>query len=63
MFEITALICLYDKVAFDTVKSHRYQELSNLDNGRIVRNKDDFKNHQMICSVYNFLKKIVDFLA
>ena len=41
VFEITALICLYD----------------------MVRNKDYFKNHQMICSVYNFLKKIVDFLA
>lgn len=63
VFEITALICLYDKVAFDTVKSHRFQELSNLVNVRMVRNKDYFKNHQMICSVYNFLKKIVDFLA
>ena len=30
---------------------------------RIVRNKDYFKNHQMICYVYNFLKKIVEYLA
>lgn len=62
VFEITSLLCLYDKVAFDTIKLHRYKELNTLVNERMVKHKNYFKNQPIICSAYNFLKKTVDFL-
>lgn len=62
IFEIASLLCLYDKVAFDTIKSHRYKELNVLVNERMVKHKNYFENQQIICAAYNFLKKIVDFL-
>lgn len=57
VFEITSLLCLYDKVAFDTIKLHRYKELNTLVNERMVKHKNYFKNQPIICSAYNFLKK------
>ncbi|RGU84667.1 Abi family protein [Ruminococcus bromii] len=62
VFEITSLLCLYDKVAFDTIKLHRYKELNTLVNERMLKHKNYFKNQPIICSAYNFLKKTVDFL-
>lgn len=62
LFEIVSLICLYDHVVFEPVKSHRYEELRELINNRMLKHADYFKNQQIITASYNFLKKVVDFL-
>lgn len=62
ILELTALLFVYDQVVVDTVKSHRFSELKELIEKRMIRHGDYFKNQQIISSSYWFFRKMVDFL-
>ena len=62
VYELTALVYLYNKVVFEPVKKHRLFELQDLVNGRMIKHADYFKKQDIIKSSYKFLKKVVDFL-
>lgn len=62
IYELTALVYLYNEVVFEPVKKHRLFELSDLVNNRMIKHADYFQNQDIIKSSYKFLKKVVDFL-
>ncbi len=62
VYELTALVYLYNEVVFEPVKEHRLCELADFINGRMIRHADYFQNQDIIKSSYRFFKKVVDFL-
>ena len=42
------------------MKDKRYEQLKELFNVRMTRNKDYFKQNTRIIGVYNFTKKVID---
>ncbi len=62
MFEFCTLLMVYNDIVSENVKSHRYTELCELVNERIVRHSIYYENQQLLKSSYKFMKKIVDFL-
>jgi abortive infection bacteriophage resistance protein len=60
--DITALFFVYDKyIKSPGMKQVRYQDVDEL-LVRCCRFKDDYSKHLALVSVYNFFKKLVDFL-
>ncbi len=62
ILELTSLLYVYSEIVVDTVKKARLAELNELLSNRMLRNKDYFLDQQIICSTYDFFRKIVDFL-
>lgn len=63
IYEFVCLLFVYENVVSDTIKIHRYEELSTLVNIRMLKKHEYFENQQIICASYNFIKKVVDFLV
>ncbi len=62
IFEFCSLLLVYDNIVSESIKQHRYTELSSLINERMVRHADYYSNQQLLKSAYNFVRKITDFL-
>lgn len=63
IYEIVCLLYAYERIVSEKIKAKRYEELSELVNVRMIRNKEYFFDQQIIRASYNFLKKLVDFLT
>lgn len=64
IYDFTALLYVYDNIIESRgVKNHRYEELKNLIDNRMLRNQHFFKNNDLITSSYKFLKNVVDKIA
>lgn len=62
IFEFCSLLLVYDSVVSESIKKHRYAELSNLINERIPKHSEYYNNQQLLSSAYDFIRKIMDFL-
>ena len=62
VYELTALVYLYNEVVFEPVRKRRFEELYKLVNERMLEHADYFFKQDIIKSSYRFFKKIVDFL-
>ena len=63
IFEFVTLLMVYDKVVSSTIKTYRYNELKKLVDERLPKHAKYYENQQLLKSSYDFIKKIVDFLA
>ena len=63
IFEFICLLMVYDSVVSDEVKKHRYSEVKELVSSRMARNKDYYKEQQLLTFTYKFIKNVVDFLC
>ncbi len=63
IFEFVTLLMVYDKVVSSTIKTYRYNELKKLVDERLTKHAEYYENQQLLKSSYDFIKKIVDFLA
>jgi abortive infection bacteriophage resistance protein len=63
IFEFINLLIVYDKVVSSTIKSHRYEELKKLVAERIPKHAEYYQKQQLLKASYDFIKKVVDFLA
>lgn len=63
IFEFCSLLVVYDNIVSDTVKSHRYNELSALVNERMAKHEDYYCEQLILSSSYDFIKKVTDFLT
>jgi len=63
LFEFVSLLYVYEQIVSPDVKRHRYDELKNLVNVRMLKHQDYFHNQGILQASYGFLKKVVDFLA
>lgn len=62
--DFVVMLCCYDEiVSSEEVKKHRMQELKNFMESRCTRHKEWFTENALICSNYEFAKKIVDKFA
>ena len=61
IFEFCSLLIVYDSAVSENVKNHRYDELNDLINTRMVKNKTYYSNQQILISAYSFIKKLADF--
>lgn len=59
VLEFICMLCVYDMVVSEKVKSHRIEELKKLFNGRIKEKKGFFKKNELILSTYNFVDKVI----
>ncbi len=62
MFEFCSLLLVYDNIVSESIKQHRYIELSNLINERMVKHSEYYSNQQLLSSAYDFIRKITEFL-
>lgn len=63
IYDFICLLYAYDSIVSSQVaKERRYQELKELFEGRMVKNKDLFQNNNTITSSYEFIKKVLDSL-
>lgn len=63
LYEMTCLLYVYDNIVEKSIKVHRYSELFDMVNNRMIRHQNYFDNQQIICAAYSFLKKLVDFIC
>ncbi len=63
IYELTALVYLYNKVVFEPVKKYGLAELYNFVHGRMIKNEEYFKDQETIKNSYHFFKKIIEFLV
>lgn len=64
IYDFICLLYAYDSIVSSQVaKEKRYQELEELFEGRIVKNKEWFQNNNIITSSYEFVKKVLDSLT
>lgn len=62
IFEFCTLLIVYDSNVSESIKEHRYCELYNLLNQRVVEHSDYYTDQQLLRSAYYFIKKVTDFL-
>ena len=62
-YHFVTLLYVYDIMIPETAKKKRYAQLQEFMEGRVLRNKDYFVDHDQICATYKFLKKVIDNLA
>lgn len=62
IFEFCSLLLVYDTIVSDSIKQHRYAELSGLINERMAKHSDYYSNQQLLSSAYDFIRKITEFL-
>ena len=58
--DFCVMLYLYSKVAPKSAQEHTYGELKELFEGRIIKNKDYYKNNSLIVSVYEFMLKVIN---
>lgn len=63
IFEFVNLLIVYDSVVSNDVKQHRFEELNELINCRMIKNAYYYKSQQLLRGSYYFIKKIVDFIS
>lgn len=62
--DFVVMLCCYDEiVSSHDVKQHKMQRLKDFVDVRCVRNREWFRGNALICSNYNFMKKVVDKFA
>lgn len=62
--DFVVMLCCYNEiVSSDDVKQHRIQALKEFMEVRCTRHRDWFSGNALICSNYEFLKKVVDKFA
>ena len=62
ILEFVTLMYIYDKCVHGKVKKHRFREINELINNRLRLNKDYFRSNDLLCSAYNFVKQVTDFV-
>lgn len=61
--DFVTMLYAFDKVVMsEGIKSHILEELNDLVNVRMVKNKEYFTKNNSIVSSYEFIKKVVDYL-
>ena len=64
IYDFVCLLYAYDEIVTSPVaKKKRYDELEELFEGRMQRNKEWFANNNTITSSFSFVKKILDTFA
>lgn len=61
VLEFVTLLYVYDKVVSENVKQKGFEKLYNLFTTRMLRNKDYFRNNDLIKSTYEFSVKVLSF--
>lgn len=59
---VTMLYLVNDVTKSNGIKKKAFQEISELVNGRMIKNAEYYRKESSITSTYQFIKKIVDFL-
>lgn len=62
-YSFITLLYVYEQLMPESAKKKRYQQLKEFMEGRMIRNKDYFKSNSKIVGVYNFHKKVIDYLV
>ena len=62
ILEFVGLLYLYTEIVSEEIKHHRIEELKAFFNGRLQKNMGYFQTNAIICTNFEFLKKVVDFL-
>lgn len=63
IYDFVTMLYLVDEITESKgMKEQTFKELHDLVYGRMVKHADYYKKESAICSTYNFIKKIVDFL-
>ncbi len=60
---VVMLYCFNSIVSSEKVKQHQMEKLKNLVDNRIPLHKDYFSDNMLLCSNYEFVKKVVDKFA
>lgn len=47
-------------VKSDEIKTHRFQEIKEFFDIRVIRNKDKYENNKILIEDYKFVKKVID---
>jgi abortive infection bacteriophage resistance protein len=64
IYDFVCLLYAYDEIVSSPVaKQKRYDELEEFFEGRMIQNKDWFRNNNIITSSYSFVKKVLDSIA
>lgn len=62
--DFVVMLCCFDSIVTSPgIKKHTYCELQELLNNRFTYHKEYFKNNLLLCSNYDFVKKVVDKMA
>lgn len=62
--DFVVMLCCYDEIVSSRdVKRHKMQRLKDFVDVRCMRNREWFRDNALICSNYNFMKKVVDKFA
>ncbi len=59
VLEFVCMLCVYDMVVSEKVKTHRVIELKELFDKRIKQKKGFFKKNQLITSTFDFVYKVI----
>lgn len=59
ILEFVSLLLVFDEIVSVNIKQHRYKELKDLFENRMLKNIDIMKNNDLLRSNYNFVKKII----
>lgn len=63
VYDFVTMLYLVDEITESKgMKEQTFKELHDLIYGRMVKHADYYKKESAICSTYNFIKKVVDFL-
>lgn len=62
ILEFVTLMYIYDKCVHGKVKKHRFREIDELINKRMRLKKDYFRTNELLCSAYNFVKQVTNFV-
>lgn len=60
--EFVALLYLYSEIVSPNIKKKRIEKMKQFFSGRLQRNMSYFQKNATICTNFDFLKKVVDFL-
>ena len=61
LYDISALLFLYSRIVPSIVQNRIYEELLDLFNNRMVKNKEFYSKNSTIVSSYDFMKKIINY--
>lgn len=59
---VTMLYVIDDMVLSKDMRKTMIDDIYELVHGRMIRNADYYKKESSICSTYEFVKKVIDFL-
>lgn len=63
VYDFVTMLYLVDEITESKgMKDQTFKELHDLIHGRVIKHADYYKKESAICSTYNFIKKVVDFL-